>query len=69
MRKKEYKIEELLGATFVCACGRTHSTKFSNYVNASGAIHRIPDMLKELGYSHPVSYTHLRAHETRGILV
>ncbi len=63
MSKKEYKIEELLGATFVCACGRTHSTKFSNYVNASGAIHRIPDMLKELGYSHPyvISDTHTEA--------
>lgn len=49
----EYSINNLLGASFECSCGKTHSTAFSNFVIKNGAINELPKMLSELGKTKP----------------
>ncbi len=48
-----HEIKDLLGASFACACGRTHETHFSRMILEKGAIRQIPGLLQELGKSHP----------------
>ena len=51
--KKEYTIEDLLGASFACDCGREHTTRFSKMILEEGALEKIPSLLADFGYQYP----------------
>ncbi len=68
-QKSNASIEELLGATFECECGRTHSTKFSNFVMKEGAIKELPALLQKMGYQRPFLIMDTHTREAAGIQV
>lgn len=69
MSGKSYTIEELLGASFDCECGHTHSTQFANYIRERGAIRRLPVLLKKIGYQHPFLISDTHTHAAAGAFV
>lgn len=69
MADKTYSIEELLGITMECACGRVHSTRFSNYIRESGAIRKIPALLNQLGFKKPFLISDTNTHRVAGVSV
>lgn len=66
MNEKTYSIEELLGITMECGCGRVHSTQFSNYIRECGAIRQIPALLKKLGFGKPFLISDTNTHRVAG---
>lgn len=51
--KPEYTIDDLLGASLACDCGREHTTCFSKMLLEEDALRRLPSLLKEYGYQYP----------------
>ena len=51
--RKDYSIEDLLGASFACDCGREHSTGFSKMILEEDALQQLPSLLEEYGYRFP----------------
>lgn len=51
--KPEYTIDDLLGASFACDCGREHTTCFSKMLLEEDALRRLPSLLEEYGYQYP----------------
>ncbi|MBR2843038.1 MAG: sn-glycerol-1-phosphate dehydrogenase [Lachnospiraceae bacterium] len=49
----QYTIDNLLGTSFVCDCGREHSTCFSELILEEDALQKLPSLLKEYGYQYP----------------
>ena len=50
---KELTIDNLLGASFNCTCGRKHETAFSRLILEEGALLKIPALLEELQAKKP----------------
>ena len=51
--RAEYTIDQLLGASFACDCGREHTTCFSKMILEEDALRKLPSLLAEYGYQHP----------------
>ncbi|MBR5930608.1 MAG: sn-glycerol-1-phosphate dehydrogenase [Lachnospiraceae bacterium] len=51
--KQSYTIDQLLGASFSCNCGREHSTCFSRMILEEDALTKLPALLAELERRHP----------------
>lgn len=49
----QFTIDNLLGASFACDCGREHSTCFSKMILEEDALLKLPSLLKEYGYQYP----------------
>ena len=49
----QYTIDNLLGASFACDCGREHATRFSKMILEEDALQKLPPLLKEYGYHYP----------------
>lgn len=54
IRPSEFKVEDYLGKTFECACGRSHFTELGRVLIKSGALKEVPDLIKQLGYRRPM---------------
>ena len=63
---REFTTQELLGASFECECGRTHSTKFSKMIMEDGAAAKLPGLLKELGCKKPYVICDTHTYEACG---
>ena len=63
---RDFTTEELLGASFDCECGRTHSTRFSRMIMEDGAVEKLPGLLKELGSSKPYVICDTNTYEACG---
>ena len=63
---KEFTTGELIGASFGCECGRTHSTRFSRMIVEKGALEKLPGLLKELGSKKPYIICDTHTHEACG---
>ena len=48
-----YSIDNLLGASFACDCGREHTTRFSKMILEEGALEKLPALLADYGYRYP----------------
>lgn len=51
--KSEYTINDLLGASFACDCGREHTTCFSKMILEEDALQKLPSLLEVYGYQYP----------------
>ncbi|MBO7729947.1 MAG: sn-glycerol-1-phosphate dehydrogenase [Lachnospiraceae bacterium] len=49
----QFTIDNLLGTSFACDCGREHSTCFSKMILEAGALQKLPSLLGEYGYQYP----------------
>lgn len=59
-------IEQYFGEGFDCACGRHHRTAFSNFELSHGAIGKLPQILKKLGFSKPYLLSDTHTYEAAG---
>jgi len=69
MTVNDYSIDKLLGADFMCSCGRQHSTRFSEFGLRRGAVEDLPAVLAKTGYKKPflISDTHTEAAAGRKV--
>ena len=61
-----YTIDQLLGATFSCSCGREHSTCFSKMILEEDALTKLPTLLEELGFRKPYLLCDTNTYEACG---
>ena len=59
-------IEQYFGEGFDCACGRHHRTAFGNFELSHGAIKKLPEILKNLGFKKPFLLSDTNTHLAAG---
>ena len=64
--EQTYTIDQLLGASFSCSCGREHSTCFSRMILEEDALEKLPALLKELGFQNPYLLCDTNTYEACG---
>ena len=64
--EQTYTIDQLLGASFSCSCGRKHSTCFSRMILEEDALEKLPALLKELGFWKPYLLCDTNTYEACG---
>ncbi len=64
--KKYSSVKELLGEKIVCDCGQIHETAFSRMVMEPGALKKVPEVVRELGFSRPFVLADTHTFEAAG---
>lgn len=54
IRPDEFEVEDYLGKTFECECGKKHSTELKRVIIKPGALKDIPALIKDLGCVRPM---------------
>jgi glycerol-1-phosphate dehydrogenase [NAD(P)+] len=60
------EINEFLGSTLECQCGKTHSVNIDKIIVEKGAINKVPDVLKEMGCKNALVVAGNRTYEVAG---
>lgn len=65
----QYTIDNLLGASFACDCGKNHETHFSKMILEEDALFKLPALLGEFGYQFPYLISDTNTYRVCGQLV
>lgn len=66
MSSQSKSIKSYLNCSFECSCGKVHKSLFAHYIFESGAIRKLPGLLKQLGYNRPFLISDTHTHEIAG---
>lgn len=60
------EINEFLGSTLTCTCGKPHSVNIDKIIVENGAINKVPSVLQEMGFKKPLVVADSHTYEVAG---